>query len=134
MVRPSAKFDHHSVPIDAYTVGLLLGDGCIKKAGLNSVPITQLPADMDEIKKFIPYNVRKHNSRKGIDYMIDVPNAKKLFTELGLIDKTAADKFVPDCYKYNNEDVRLGVINGLLDTDGSVTHDYGVIEYSTKSP
>lgn len=134
MVRPSAKFDHHSVPIDAYTVGLLLGDGCIKKAGLNSVPITQLPADMDEIKKFIPYNVRKHNSRKGIDYMIDVPNVKKLFTELGLIDKTAADKFVPDCYKYNNEDVRLGVINGLLDTDGSVTYDYGVIEYSTKSP
>lgn len=126
-------FEYKDVPVDAYTLGLLLGDGSIKKSSKNTVPITQLPADMEEIKKFIPYNVRKYNSKKGIDYVIDIENCLDKFKDLNLLDKTAGTKFVPDTYKYNISKIRLEVLNGLLDTDGSVTKDYGVIEYVSKS-
>lgn len=131
--RASVPFDAKEVPIDAYTLGLLLGDGCIKKSGVNHVPITQQTEDMEEIKKYIPYEVIKYNTKRGIDYKINIPYSKQIFTNLGLANTTAIDKFVPDIYKYNSENVRLGVINGLLDTDGSITKDCGIIEYVSKS-
>ena len=132
-VQSSAKFEKKDTPIDAYTLGLLLGDGCIKKAGNDYVPITQLPEDMNILCEHIPYAVEKYNSKSNIDYKIIIPDAKKILTQLDLIGKDSSNKFVPDVYKYNTEETRLGVLNGLLDTDGSVTKDYGVIEYVTKS-
>jgi phosphate starvation-inducible PhoH-like protein len=67
-----AEFPVKEVPIDAYTLGLLLGDGCIKKATKSRVPITQLPSDMEYIKSFIPYVVKKGNSKRDIDYYIEI--------------------------------------------------------------
>ena len=132
-VRPSIQFVEQDVPIDAYTLGLLLGDGCVKKSTNSSVPFTQLSEDMENIRKYIPYEVRKGNSKRNIDFYIEIPNAKQKFTELNLINTVAGNKFVPDIYKYNSAQVRIEVINGLLDTDGSVTKDCGVIEYASKS-
>lgn len=88
---------------------------------------------MESIKSFIPYEVYKYNSKRNVDYLIKIDDARSKIKGLGLLDSRSATKFVPDLYKYNSEDVRLGIINGLLDTDGSVTKDCGVIEYVTKS-
>nr|UWI38659.1 MAG: Hom-end-associated Hint [Bacteriophage sp.] len=127
------SYNFVETPIDAYTMGLLLGDGCFSKSTCNRVCITQSVEDMNEIKKFIPYEINKQDSKRNVDYEILIPNAKQIFQELGLYDKRSGSKFIPDCYKYNSEEVRLAVLNGLLDTDGSVTKDYGVIEYVSKS-
>lgn len=130
---PCVEFNSQYVPIDAYTLGLLLGDGCIKKASKHGVPFTQLPADKEEIEKYVPYEIVKTGAKAEIAYSIEILNAKQIFFDLGLTEKVSVNKFVPDCYKYNSVEVRLGVINGLLDTDGSVTKDCGVIEYVSKS-
>lgn len=37
---------------------------------------------------------------------------------LGLEGTRSATKFVPDCYKYNTSEVRLAILQGLMDTDG----------------
>lgn len=132
-LQGSVKFNHRKVPIDPYTLGLLLGDGSLCKCNLNGCPITQDADDMESIKSFIPYEVYKYNSKRNVDYLIKINNARSKIKGLGLLDSRSATKFVPDLYKYNSEDVRLGIINGLLDTDGSVTKDCGVIEYVTKS-
>lgn len=42
------------------------------------------------------------------------------------------NKFIPDVYKYNSENNRLSVLNGLLDAKGTIK-DSGVIEFSSKS-
>lgn len=121
------------VPIDAYTLGLLLGDGSIKRATKNITPLTMLYEDVDAIREFVPYEIKKCNWGTGIRNSIYIPNGKEIFTQLSLIDKTAGNKFIPDIYKYNSKEVRLGILNGLLDTDGSITKDFGVIEYCSKS-
>lgn len=130
---PCVEFNSQYIPIDAYTLGLLLGDGCIKKASNHGVPFTQLPSDKEEIEKHVPYKILKTGAKAEVAYSIEIPNAKQIFFDLGLTEKVSVNKFVPDCYKYNSVEVRLGVINGLLDTDGSVTKDCGVIEYVSKS-
>ena len=49
------------------------------------------------------------------------------------MNKVVSDtKFIPDVYKYNSKEVRLNVLKGLLDTDGSV-HDNGKPEFYTTS-
>ncbi|MCK9154609.1 MAG: SNF2-related protein [Paludibacteraceae bacterium] len=56
---------------------------------------------------------------------------KKELVELGLNGKRSWERFIPSCYKYNSVDVRLGVLQGLMDTDGCAG-DYST-EYCTVS-
>lgn len=127
------NFNKKEVPIDPYTLGLMLGDGCIVKSGKGSAHITMMKEDFDEVSKLLPYETMTYKWKTNKDHKISIPDAKQLFTELDLIDKRSFNKFVPDIYKYNSKDVRLNILNGLLDTDGSITKDYGVIEYCSKS-
>lgn len=129
----AVNFNKKEVPIDPYTLGLMLGDGCIVKSGKDSAHITMMKEDFDEVSKLLPYETMTYKWKTNKDHKISIPNAKQLFTELDLIDKRSFNKFVPDIYKYNSKDVRLNILNGLLDTDGSITKDYGVIEYCSKS-
>src|SRR5690606_11171093 len=56
--------------------------------------------------------------------------------ELGLAGSTSSTKFVPDVYKHNSVDVRLAVLQGLLDTDGGPVLQAGRtcrVQYTTTS-
>lgn len=127
------KIEHRDTVIDPYTLGLMLGDGSISKSTNSQSQITMKHSDFNEISKFIPYECKNSNWGDDIRSVIFIPGGRDLYKSLNLFDKRSNDKFIPDIYKYNSAEVRLGIINGLLDTDGSVTKDYGVIEYSTKS-
>ena len=128
--RFSVPFNNQEVPIDAYTMGFLLGDGSLTKTSNHKAYFVQSTEDYESIKHLFPYKVDKQH---GITYAVNILNAKQIIKELNLLDKTSDNKFIPDCYKYNSEEIRLAILNGLLDTDGSVTKDYGVIEYVSKS-
>ena len=132
-IPEAVNFNAQDVPLDAYTLGLMLGDGSIGKSTNNQSDITMKHADLDDIKEFIPFKIRHENWGGDIRNVIFIPNGRNIYKELNLFDKKAGTKFIPDIYKYNSQEVRFGIINGLLDTDGSVTKDFGVIEYSTKS-
>jgi phosphate starvation-inducible PhoH-like protein len=56
--------------------------------------------------------------------------------QLGLDGTRSTTKFVPDVYLRNGKDVRLAVLQGLLDTDGGPVHQRGRtcrIQYTTCS-
>ena len=59
------------------------------------------------------------------------PLKNKLY-ELGLSDKTAYDKFIPEIYKFSSIDDRLNLIRGLMDTDGTVKNN-GEASFATVS-
>lgn len=127
------QFEAQEISIDPYTLGIYLGDGNYKKSTYDRLDITKNIEDIEAMENFIPYKIDKSTSR-DITHRIDLgTNAKEELTKLGLKDRKCGDKFIPKNYIFNTEEVRLAVINGLLDTDGSCTKDYGVIEYSTKS-
>ena len=112
--------------VDPYTFGLLLGDGCFRH---KSCYFTQMEEDFNIESKYIPYNTVKWNSKYG--YKIDIPNWKSILKYYGLNNAKSEAKFIPDEFKYNSKKVRLNILKGLFDTDG--TANRGMPEIVTVS-
>ena len=124
------KFNWREVKIDPYLLGLLLGGGCFSERN-GGITFTNAEDELHEyIKNIIPeYNmyykyVPKNGKHCARGYLQNGGSVKsklrKLLEEYDLYGKKSADKFVPEDYKYNSEEVRLNILAGLLDTGGSV--------------
>lgn len=126
------EFLKKELVIDPYTLGLLLGDGCLPHTSKNLIPITMSEEDFNEIRTYIPYESHTINSSNKA-HRIHIDNAIDKLNSLQLLDKFSNDKFIPDCYKYSTIEDRLNLIRGLLDTDGTVGKQKSQIEYCTIS-
>lgn len=131
-------FNTRTVKIDPYLLGLLLGDGGISQ---ESVYITLTDSEIiDYINIVLEDGYSAHQTTDPITYRISRGNIGSqseniyvtILKEYGLQGRTSHYKFVPDDYKYNTVGVRMSVLQGLMDTDGSVCKK-GRIEYSTTS-
>lgn len=109
------EMSYHKTKVDAYTFGLLLGDGSFRYC---SCYYTQDPKDLEVERKYIPYNIIKWKAKYA--YRINIPNWHKILEEYGLYNKKSEDKFIPDEYKYNSKEVRLNLLKGLMDSDGTL--------------
>lgn len=135
--RQPASFPHHMVLVDPYILGLLLGDGSLKgNFGFSNIDPEPLEA------------IRQYASANGLRLEQLEPPREATYTfrslvkwerspltislrRFGLFPISGDRRFVPDVYKRNDQSVRLGVLAGLIDSDGSSTG--GGFEYSTKS-
>ena len=143
------EFEFRPVSLEPYSLGLLLGDGCITDK--TSPGFSTADA---ELVSFLQTGLAEMNlkfSRKSaFDYVMTNPLAGKgcnkfapirnplsqALRELKLAGTKSATKFVPENYLYNSAEVRLAVLQGLLDTDGGpVTQSNRScrIQYSTTS-
>lgn len=109
------EMPYNKTKVDAYTFGLLLGDGSFRYC---SCYYTQDPKDLEVERKYIPYNIVKWKAKYA--YRINIPNWHKILEEYGLYNKKSEDKFIPDEYKYNSKEVRLNLLKGLMDSDGTL--------------
>lgn len=131
-------FVSQPVPLDPYLLGLLIGDGTLG----NSIKITSADKEiLNVVAKLIePLGLElKHDKRydhklKLRDY---VPYRKnpllQVIKKLGLHRKTSRDKYIPEVFLINDEQTRWSLLQGLMDTDGTVDHRTGSLSYSTKS-
>lgn len=101
--------------VDPYTFGLLLGDGCFRHP---SCYFTQEDKDIEVEKKYIPYSITKWLGKYA--YRIDIANWLPTLKYYKLDYVKSEDKFIPDEYKYNSKEVRLNILKGLLDSDGTI--------------
>jgi hypothetical protein len=112
-------FNEQEVPVDPYTMGLLLGDGSFRTYELrNSFYYTSSEEDMETYKGLIPYPIRR--MKNYLQYYIDFPDARGVLEKLGLYMKKSEGKFIPDCYIFNSRKVRLNLLKGIMDADGFV--------------
>lgn len=118
------QFEAKPVLADPYVIGAWLGDGS-KGSPVISKPYSEFQA---EILKIYP-NSTNHDQGKGL-YVVDIRNA---LIEYGIFNLGSHERFVPDSLKYNTPEVRLSVLQGLLDTDG-YTSTVGAVIYTTTSP
>jgi len=126
-VTSSIQFKSQTVPLDPYLLGVFLGDGRINDYG--SVILTMLKADArDVLSEFLCTFHKTEKPHLEIRYY---GNYKKQLRSLNLNGKHSYDKFIPIEYKYNTQEVRLSVLQGLMDTDGNAS-DFST-EYSTCS-
>lgn len=136
-----AAFVKKGLPLDPYLLGVLLGDGSFRQpTGLMLSTIeVEILATVNEM--LAPgYKLRRSKSRP-CDYFFTSGRRGKgtppnpyvvAIRSLGLKGKKSKDKFIPQCYLINSPDVRMAVLEGLMDTDGYVCKK-GNISYSTTS-
>lgn len=119
------RFTSKPVPIDPYLLGIFLGDGHISKRGY--VSITKRLEDLQEmvIKSVKPNKGKPHLGKCFFS------EYSQSIIEFGLNGKRSWEKNIPALYKYNSPNIRLALLQGLMDTDGSAGD--GTTEYSTSS-
>lgn len=115
----AVEFPHQEVPIDPYTMGVWLGDGSYNGKITSADP---------EIAQYIGAKQANY-----CDITYTVPGLTATLRKRGWLGLRAHEKGVPDCYKYNTPDVRLAVLRGLMDTDGTVGRD-AKADFCTTSP
>lgn len=112
------EFEKQKVLIDPYLLGVLLGDGHMNK-GFSIT--TADPEIIEECSKVLPSD-HKFVYKGKYDYRIQsnkkINKIKIDLMELKIWGKKSPEKFIPDCYKFNDCECRLAVLQGLLDTDG----------------
>jgi len=107
---------------DPYLVGLLLGDGSLsQKGGLRFTS-----ADQELIDNFSNRKVGDY------DYWLYEPDLLKEIRRTGLKGTRSHEKFVPNEYLWTTAANRLAILQGLMDTDGSIDTD-GRMEFCTTS-
>ena len=124
------EFTTTETPIDPYTLGMLVGDGCFRVPRYkNQVTFTSSPEDIGNYISECPYPIIKYGSdnctysvRADISYL----------HECDLWMKKSEDKFIPDLYKYNDRNVRLRLLQGLFDTDGWVHGNVPVFDTTSE--
>lgn len=140
-IEPLKMQGEQSLPIDPYLLGLLLGDGSFRGSTIKYSTIDQellnnlktiLEKDFPEMcisEKFgdCDYHLRNkersHNRTK----------LQQLITSLGLAEKYSQEKFIPEQYLIASIEQRARLLQGLMDTDGSVSDNHS-ISFSTSSP
>jgi phosphate starvation-inducible PhoH-like protein len=144
LVSAPVELEPQEVPIDAYALGLLLGDGCITTkttptfatadAELVEVLESRLPGIELRRRSEVDYVLRHTEGQRG-GVIVANPVTVAL-RELGLAGATSSTKFVPGEYLHNSPAIRLGVLQGLLDSDGGPVVQRGRtcrIQYTTCS-
>lgn len=110
---PNLQMPHRPVNIDPYTLGAILGDGGIS----HSASVNFTTADEEILDHLVCNKITK---RHGSKYGYGLLGLAEYIRNYGLDHKNSFTKFVPNEYKFNCESVRLGVLRGLMDTDGWV--------------
>jgi hypothetical protein len=131
------NFPHTNVPIDPYVLGCLIGNGCLRdrclaiSSGDEYVP--------NKIAEICGFGVRRRSSH---NYTYDFYDKKTLkpidkkqfFKDLPeFIDSYSYEKRIPHMYLINSVDVRLKLLQGLMDTDGSISSKGYYVSYCSTS-
>ena len=127
-INKAIEIPYKEVSIDPYLLGLILGDGCLGYANSKGVLFSSTVKDQKTYEKLLNTKIREY---KNSNCFIESANIKNKLIELGLYKTKSGNKFIPDIYKYNSKEVRLEILKGLMDTDGSAFSSG--IEYISKS-
>jgi len=144
LLSAPVELPSQDVPMDPYVLGLLLGDGCLTTATTPSFSTddpelaTALEKALDGIevrrKSRVEYVLNTVGRPRG--GVISANPVTAILRDLGLAGTRSNAKFVPDVYLYNDPATRLGVLQGLLDSDGGPVTQRGRtcrIQYVTTS-
>jgi phosphate starvation-inducible PhoH-like protein len=136
MLSAPVSFETRPVPLDPYALGLLLGDGYIRCVATPSFATTD-PELVSALGQLIPgIEVRRKSDPDSITYILNrITRPGEVITienpvtgalrRLGLAGTRSNTKFVPADYLLNSSDVRLAVLQGLLDSDGGPVTQQG---------
>jgi len=118
-------------PLDPYTLGLLLGDGSMKKN--DSCVLNAHIDDMAFYKTKIPYQLGTPyiDKRNGTAESISIKKISQIARDLDIV-KHRDLKRIPNIYMFGSIKQRLDLLSGLLDINGT-TSKRGRISFISNS-
>jgi superfamily II DNA or RNA helicase len=135
-------FKRKAPEFDPYILGLLLGDGSIKKDtpaittdDPEVVTAMELYAEQRGMKVVCSHKARTTASTYRFSRLKGTPQRNAIRNDIeimGLWGSGSEDKFVPDEYKYGPVETRRAILAGLIDTDGHLHN--GGFDFVSKSP
>lgn len=140
VVEP-VQFEAKNLPLDPYTLGVLLGDGHL---GLKSISLSCADPEivdriLTKVSGITKLNI-KDTTRVDQYLFKGSSGVKNTLESLNLLGTLSHDKFIPEMYKYTSVEDRIALLQGLMDTDGTVGKAStknpdvgGAISYSTVS-
>ena len=118
-----AQYDSGDLPLDPYLLGLLLGDG-----GMSTAQVLFSNADPVLHREMVPLlpsgaSVRYRDDGRCPSSAITFRKGARnpvisALRDMKLFGKKSVDKFIPELYKFSSVEVRLSLLQGLMDTDG----------------
>jgi superfamily II DNA or RNA helicase len=140
-VAQPMHFGHdETLPIPPYLLGCLLGDG-----GFSHRDVHLSTADdelLEECRALLPTGTDLE-PLSGYDYAIrpqrrsdgskDAHDIEEALHSLELMGCNSTIKFVPECYRLAGVSDRLALLQGLMDTDGSVSAKDNHVEFTSVS-
>lgn len=133
-VAAPVKLPEQRLPIDPWLLGTLLGDGGLRHGVKFSTSDQQI---VDQVADRLPDSCRVTRD-SGYDYRIRGRSRGKnilldQIRELGLFGHYSYDKFIPSDYLFGSLEQRKALLQGLMDTDGTITSE-GTVSFATSSP
>lgn len=144
----AVDFNHQNIPIDPWVMGYIIGNGCCRERDFKiSCPDEWAPNEIGKKLNIIPVkekggnyswffrdpnHINPNNRIYNKDIIGDIPE---------VYNKYSHEKRIPKEYLYNSSYIRLELLRGLMDSDGSISIKYNekgtiksTISYSTVSP
>ncbi len=142
-VTKPVLFRYQPVPLDAYALGALVGNGGLTREVL-MLSTSEGTFDDPVLKRVaavVPegYSFKKYSNKYDFALTRDGSHQRHpwiiALRQLGLWGAYDHERFIPKIYKYNSQEIRWSLIQGLMDTDGYAslgTHN-GQPRFSTSS-
>jgi phosphate starvation-inducible protein PhoH len=113
-------FEERFLKLDPYLLGCLIGDGSLK---YKTIGFSNIDQDIiQEVTQLLKqYSCELRISKNSVkDYRINGTYIRDELASLEL-NVTSVYKFIPEIYKYNSIQNRIALLQGLMDTDGTVS-------------
>ena len=135
-INGCVEFSEKELPVHPYILGVFLGDGCCKERYLtlssNDLPVVEkvaklLNATAEKLSEN-NYSWRFMKGGKAI-------TTKEVFGDIASwVMRGSNEKSIPAYYLHGSRDQRIALLQGLFDTDGSVSSkSNGLASFSTTS-
>lgn len=127
LLSSPVEYEHKDVPIHPYVIGAFIGNGC------HTLPILTISSGDDFVPKKIArltgFEVKFSKSNNfnyvfyhQVDGKLQPVHTKDFFKELPEMMNYSRDIYIPDMYIYNDLEIRMELLRGLMDTDGSISN------------
>jgi replicative DNA helicase len=119
--------------LDPYIVGALIGDGCLRDGFVIESADVFIPNKIKSLlKEDCEVSIRENPKSKSKTYRFFTSKGGAFknpliesLKNLGLYGKLSYDKFIPEEYFLGSFDQRLSLLQGLMDTDGTLSESRG---------
>ena len=126
------NFNEQNITVNPYIIGYYIGDGCCQRTTI-TVGAQDYDSAIVNIGNLLKEDANFSYSQQRNIWTINInKTTRKLLKEI-FGDIKSEDKFIPKNYLFNSKEVRMELLQGLMDSDGYINKT-GVMEYNTKSP